>query len=296
MTTHLSRFFRQRREARKLSFGDLARRLGYKNVTKGSNKVIKFERDGSVHPNLLSKLAAALGISPGEIRRCVKADRAESKARSRQPIPAPSNTQIVDVWRLRRLEQKLATEPGKENAYLNRALALRAENTELGLRIAIAKRLLKEPPFDLARQELEKAAVVKRLEALKGVLWNDLRKMPRLEWLCKKRKATTEAAQLRLAEKVLAEPETVFIGQLYSAWFKLYGIRSRRLKQTLNKLNLVKLRYFQAICREQNATTVQEQIRVAEEVLSWEGTYDGVIAGMGALARLKRAKPSPPPP
>src|SRR5580704_11433227 len=45
MTTHLSRFFRERREARKLSFGDLARQLGYKNVAKGANKVIKFERD-----------------------------------------------------------------------------------------------------------------------------------------------------------------------------------------------------------------------------------------------------------
>ena len=63
MTTHVSRFFRQRREARKLSFGDVARRLGYKNVAKGSNKVVKFERDGSIRPDLFRKLAAVLEIS-----------------------------------------------------------------------------------------------------------------------------------------------------------------------------------------------------------------------------------------
>ncbi len=86
MSTHLSRFFRQRREARKLSFGDLARRLGYKNVAKGANKVIKFERDGNIRPELFSKLAAALEISAEEIRRCIEADRAEWERWADEPI------------------------------------------------------------------------------------------------------------------------------------------------------------------------------------------------------------------
>lgn len=86
MTTHLSRFFRQRREARKLSFGDLARQLGYKNVAKGANKVIKFERDGSIRPEIFHKLAAVLEISVDDIRRCIEADKAEWEAWADEPI------------------------------------------------------------------------------------------------------------------------------------------------------------------------------------------------------------------
>jgi transcriptional regulator with XRE-family HTH domain len=86
MSTHLSRFFRQRRESLKLSFGDVARRLGYKNVAKGANKVIKFERDGNIRPDLFRKLAAVLEISADDIRRCVEADKAEWVAWADEPI------------------------------------------------------------------------------------------------------------------------------------------------------------------------------------------------------------------
>jgi transcriptional regulator with XRE-family HTH domain len=86
MTTHLSRFFRQRREARKLSFGDLARRLGYKNISKGSNRVIKFERDARIQPDLFRKLVAVLEISVEDIRRCVEADKAQWEAWADEPI------------------------------------------------------------------------------------------------------------------------------------------------------------------------------------------------------------------
>ena len=128
------------------------------NVTKGAGRINRFEECGWVHSKLLEKLAAVLGISAREIRRCKKADQAEWKARLPQPSRSPSITQIVEVWRLRRLERRLADDPGKEDAYLNRAVALRAEKTDLRLRIAIARRLLKEPPFDLARQEREKGS------------------------------------------------------------------------------------------------------------------------------------------
>ena len=131
--------------------------------------------------------------------------------------------------------------------------------------------------------------MAKRLEAAKDVLWNDLRKMLRWGWLCRKRKATTVAAQLRLAERVLAEPPTTTVGQWYSAWCKLYGIRNRRLKRCLWRLNMAKLLHFQRLCREQNATTAEKQIRMAEEVLSWPGTLDSIGAGMAALARLRGA-------
>lgn len=86
MSTHLSRFFRKRREARKLSFGNVARLLGYVNVTKGANKVIKFERDGYIKPDLFRKLAAVLEISDDDIRRCLEEDKAEWEAWADEPI------------------------------------------------------------------------------------------------------------------------------------------------------------------------------------------------------------------
>jgi transcriptional regulator with XRE-family HTH domain len=86
MSTHLSRFFRQRRESLKLSFGDVARRLGYKNVAKGANKAIKFERDGRIQPELFRKLAAVLEISTEDIRRCLREDKAGWEAWASEPI------------------------------------------------------------------------------------------------------------------------------------------------------------------------------------------------------------------
>lgn len=86
MSTHLSRFFRHRREASKLSFGDLAWKLGYVNVTKGANKVIKFERDGSIRPELFRKLAAVLEISNDDIRRCIEEDKADWERWADEPI------------------------------------------------------------------------------------------------------------------------------------------------------------------------------------------------------------------
>jgi len=70
----------------KLSFGDVARLLGYVNVTKGSNKVIKFERDGNIKPDLFHKLATVLEISDDDIRRSIEADKAEWERWADEPI------------------------------------------------------------------------------------------------------------------------------------------------------------------------------------------------------------------
>ena len=86
MSTHLSRFFRHRRESLKLSFGDVARRLGYQNVAKGANKVITFERDGSIRPDLFRRLAAILEISADDIRRCIEEDKGEWERWADEPI------------------------------------------------------------------------------------------------------------------------------------------------------------------------------------------------------------------
>jgi len=63
MTSHLAKYFRQARESKGFRFGQLARLCGYRNVTKGANKIVAFERWGRrIHLGLLMKMADALGI------------------------------------------------------------------------------------------------------------------------------------------------------------------------------------------------------------------------------------------
>jgi transcriptional regulator with XRE-family HTH domain len=72
--SHLGDHFRARRMDRKLSTGELARMVGYSNLSRGSNRIQAFESGGKVAPDLLSKLASALEISPDEVRRLAAAD------------------------------------------------------------------------------------------------------------------------------------------------------------------------------------------------------------------------------
>jgi len=60
--THMARHFQKRRIEMHLSLAQLARTLGYANVSKGVRKIDEFERTGCCHPDLFAKLSAALGI------------------------------------------------------------------------------------------------------------------------------------------------------------------------------------------------------------------------------------------
>jgi hypothetical protein len=75
--SHLSQFFRQCRLGKKLGFGEVARRCGYKNITKGCNRIQKFEDGDEIDTELFRKIAAVLDISDADIARCIEADKAD---------------------------------------------------------------------------------------------------------------------------------------------------------------------------------------------------------------------------
>jgi transcriptional regulator with XRE-family HTH domain len=77
MSNHLSDYFRERRQQRGLSLGELARLLGYKNVSKGANRISRFEREGAVSEDLLLQLAEALGIDLPTVEGLLEKDRRE---------------------------------------------------------------------------------------------------------------------------------------------------------------------------------------------------------------------------
>jgi hypothetical protein len=49
--------------------------VGYRNVSKGANKIVRFEREGRVTEELLTRLAAALHIDPPTVEGLIERDR-----------------------------------------------------------------------------------------------------------------------------------------------------------------------------------------------------------------------------
>ena len=84
--SHLGNFFRDRRIEKGLAFGRLARLLGYKNVSGGSNRIQAFERGGKVRPDFLGKLAEVLEVSPDQIRLHAGEDYEEWLAWASEPV------------------------------------------------------------------------------------------------------------------------------------------------------------------------------------------------------------------
>ena len=84
--SHLSQFFRQRRLDKKFGFGDVARGCGYKNITKGCNRIQKFEDGCDIDTELFRKLATVLDISDADITRCIEADKADWERWADEPI------------------------------------------------------------------------------------------------------------------------------------------------------------------------------------------------------------------
>jgi transcriptional regulator with XRE-family HTH domain len=77
MPNHLGTYFRERRQQQGLTLGQLARMVGYRNVSKGSNKIVRFEREGAITEELLALLAEALHIDLPTVEELIEQDRKE---------------------------------------------------------------------------------------------------------------------------------------------------------------------------------------------------------------------------
>ncbi len=77
MTNNLGSYFRDQRIRQDISLGQLARRLGYRNVPKGANKVCRFEREGDITEELRVRLADSLHIDLPTVERLMDEDHQE---------------------------------------------------------------------------------------------------------------------------------------------------------------------------------------------------------------------------
>jgi hypothetical protein len=88
---NLGQFFNEKRVSQGLSLGRLARLVGYRNVSKGANRISRFEHEGTVTEDLLAALVDALGIDLQTVEALIEQDRQEHlrawEAWVSEPVP-----------------------------------------------------------------------------------------------------------------------------------------------------------------------------------------------------------------
>ena len=86
MTTHLSRYFKKIGKEKGLRLGEVARTLGYRNVSKGARRVDTFETTGDIKEHLFKKLAAVLEIDEKTVNGLLQEDLADWLKWANEPI------------------------------------------------------------------------------------------------------------------------------------------------------------------------------------------------------------------
>ena len=94
----LERHFESERLRQGVTLNELARRCGYQNVTKGCNRIRRFEESGRIDEALLLKLAEQLSIEHSTIRELMRQDREEFVANWNAWADEPVPMKIVIRW------------------------------------------------------------------------------------------------------------------------------------------------------------------------------------------------------
>lgn len=93
---HLGRYFRSRRLELGLSLGEVARRLGYSNISKGARRVLELEEVGECcTQEFLVKLMGVLGVDPSVVQELLDQDRAEYVREWEQWVSEPVPIAVV---------------------------------------------------------------------------------------------------------------------------------------------------------------------------------------------------------
>lgn len=92
---NLGNYFHDRRKSQGLSLGQLAKLVGYRNISKGANRIARFERAGIITDDLLAALADALDIDYPTVERLIEQDRQEHLRAWETWVNQPVPMQIV---------------------------------------------------------------------------------------------------------------------------------------------------------------------------------------------------------
>ena len=87
MNKQLRTYIRSQREQKGIRLGELAERVGYKNRSKGAQRVFAFEREGEIDDDFLEKICQALELDPEGVREAMEKDRQEWEEWLNEPVP-----------------------------------------------------------------------------------------------------------------------------------------------------------------------------------------------------------------
>jgi hypothetical protein len=98
VSNHLGRYFRARRLELGLSLGEVARRLGYSNITKGARRIQQLEDVGECTRDLLDRLLGVLGVDRSVAKELLGRDRAEYFRAWEEWVSEPVPIRMVIRW------------------------------------------------------------------------------------------------------------------------------------------------------------------------------------------------------
>ena len=98
MRSQLAKHFETVRREKDLPLSRVARAVGYKNISKGSNRISKFERFGEIPGELLEKLAQVIGIEESTIDVLIEEDRQAFLKSWKEWVAQPIRPYVVIRW------------------------------------------------------------------------------------------------------------------------------------------------------------------------------------------------------
>ncbi len=79
MVKHTGKYLKEERLKKNLNTAELSRLIGYKNVSKGMNRIVDLERENIIIPEVLVKIVEALNLDHSYVNSLIEKDRAEDK-------------------------------------------------------------------------------------------------------------------------------------------------------------------------------------------------------------------------
>ena len=86
MNKHFRNLIHQHQESKGIKVGKMSEMLGYRNISKVFNKILRFEREGLASNELIQKLIDVLGVEPLEVQRALQEDYQDWQAWLNEPV------------------------------------------------------------------------------------------------------------------------------------------------------------------------------------------------------------------
>jgi len=92
---NLKRYVQAERVRQALTPQRVAATMGYRNINKGANKLLRFEESGFIDAEVFEKLIDALGLDPAHIHDLTEIDRREEADAWEQWVNTPSPMEMI---------------------------------------------------------------------------------------------------------------------------------------------------------------------------------------------------------